>query len=121
MTTTTATPGPTPAPLVRCVTAQNPSPMTLAGTNTYVVAAPDSDAAVVVDPGPEDDVAAHLERVRAATEGRRIALILVTHRHADHMGGVPDVRRGADRVVDASVRGEQRYPRGTVVGSGGLR
>ncbi|MCV7449170.1 MBL fold metallo-hydrolase [Micrococcus luteus] len=88
MTTTTATPGPTPAPLVRCVTAQNPSPMTLAGTNTYVVAAPDSDAAVVVDPGPEDDVAAHLERVRAAAEGRRIALILVTHRHADHTGGV---------------------------------
>ena len=35
---------------MRCVTAQNPSPMTLAGTNTYVVAAPDSDAAVVVDP-----------------------------------------------------------------------
>ena len=52
MTTTTATPGPTPAPLVRCVTAQNPSPMTLAGTNTYVVATPGSDAAVVVDPGP---------------------------------------------------------------------
>ena len=61
MTTTTATPGPTPAPLVRCVTAQNPSPMTLAGTNTYVVAAPDSDAAVVVDPGPEDPE--HLRRL----------------------------------------------------------
>lgn len=88
MTEHAETPGLTPAPLVRCVTARNPSPMTLAGTNTYVVCAEDAEAAVVVDPGPADDAAAHLGRVRAAAQGRRIELILVTHRHADHTGAV---------------------------------
>ncbi len=88
MTDPAGTPGPTPAPLVRCVTARNPSPMTLAGTNTYVIAAEDADAVVVVDPGPAEDAPGHLERVLEAAGGRRVELILVTHRHADHTGGV---------------------------------
>ena len=36
------------------VLAENPSPMTLEGTNTWVLRAPGSDAVVVVDPGPPD-------------------------------------------------------------------
>ena len=88
MTPVAQTPGPSPAPLVRCVTADNPSPMTLAGTNTYVVAAPDAEAVVVVDPGPAEGAHAHLEAVLDAAGGRRVELILVTHRHADHTGGV---------------------------------
>ncbi len=46
----------------RCVLAPNPSPMTLDGTNTWVIAEPGSPRAVVVDPGPDHD--GHLHRVR---------------------------------------------------------
>ncbi len=49
-----------------CVLAPNPSPMTLDGTNTWIVAEPDSPLAVVIDPGPLDD--AHLRRVVEAAE-----------------------------------------------------
>ena len=44
-----------------CVLAPNPSPMTLDGTNTWVIAEPGSPTAVVVDPGPDDE--GHLRRV----------------------------------------------------------
>ena len=48
------------------VLAPNPSVMTLDGTNTWLVSEPDSDLAVVIDPGPQDD--AHLRNV-VDTEG----------------------------------------------------
>jgi len=71
----------------RCVLAPNPSLMTLDGTNTWLVAEPDAAAAIVVDPGPDDE--AHLRRVhRTATEaGQRIEKIVLTHGHSDHSGG----------------------------------
>ncbi|MGY1795703.1 MBL fold metallo-hydrolase [Geodermatophilus sp. SYSU D00525] len=71
-------------PLVTRVLAPNPSDMTLDGTNTYVVGAPGSGQAVVVDPGPDDP--AHLaavEEVLAARDARCVA-VLVTHHHGDH-------------------------------------
>src|ERR1700761_5327396 len=46
--------------LATCVLAPNPSPMTLDGTNTWLIAAPESTAALVVDPGPDDE--GHLRR-----------------------------------------------------------
>lgn len=75
-------------PLVTSVTAPNPSGMTLEGTNTYLIAADESETAVVVDPGPETGAAAHWERVEEALAGRSVELILVTHRHLDHTGAV---------------------------------
>ncbi len=36
------------------VLAPNPSPMTLEGTNTWILAEPGARRAVVVDPGPKD-------------------------------------------------------------------
>jgi glyoxylase-like metal-dependent hydrolase (beta-lactamase superfamily II) len=60
------------------VRAPNPSPLTLDGTNTYVV------AGWVVDPGPADP--GHLAAVREAA-GARIAGVVLTHSHADHSEG----------------------------------
>jgi glyoxylase-like metal-dependent hydrolase (beta-lactamase superfamily II) len=66
------------------LTAPNPSPMTLEGTNTYVVG---RDPAVVIDPGPND--AGHIDAVRATAEGRGgIGTVLLTHGHGDHSDGV---------------------------------
>jgi glyoxylase-like metal-dependent hydrolase (beta-lactamase superfamily II) len=59
------------------VRAANPSPMTLDGTNTYVV------AGWVIDPGPDDD--AHLQAVLDAA-GKPQGIVL-THDHLDHAGG----------------------------------
>ena len=66
------------------VLADNPSPMTLDGTNTYLVGVPGSGEVVVVDPGPDD--AAHLAAVEDALSARdaSVSAILVTHHHADH-------------------------------------
>ncbi len=68
--------------LVRRRRADNPGPMTLDGTNSYVLSAPGAAGVVVVDPGPllED----HLAELAAAGT---VELILVTHRHGDHTDG----------------------------------
>ena len=69
---------------VERLTAPNPGPMTLDGTNTYVVG---RTPAVVIDPGPDD--AGHLERVRRGAEARGgLGTVLLTHRHGDHSDGV---------------------------------
>ena len=79
-----------------CVLCPNPSPMTLDGTNTWLLAEPGSDAVVVVDPGPLDEthLAAVVDQVR--TSGRRIALTLLTHGHLDHaeIGALVEKPRG---------------------------
>jgi glyoxylase-like metal-dependent hydrolase (beta-lactamase superfamily II) len=71
----------------RCVLAPNPSLMTLDGTNTWLVAEPGAAAAIVVDPGPDDE--GHLRRVNeiATGAGLRIEMIVLTHGHLDHSGG----------------------------------
>ena len=68
---------------------ENPGLMTLDGTNTWVLRGPGSDEMVVVDPGP-DDKDEHIERLAALG---RIPLVLISHRHTDHTGGI-------DRIVD---------------------
>jgi glyoxylase-like metal-dependent hydrolase (beta-lactamase superfamily II) len=71
----------------RCVLAPNPSPMTLDGTNTWVIAEPGSAQAVVVDPGPDNE--SHLRRVydQVTAAGQRVARVLLTHSHPDHAEG----------------------------------
>ena len=71
-------------PLVTRVLAPNPGSMSLDGTNTYVVGAPGSGRAVLVDPGPDD--AGHLAAVEAAlaARGAECVAVLVTHHHLDH-------------------------------------
>ncbi len=82
-------------PRATCLLAPNPSPMTLDGTNTWIVAEPGSSSAVVIDPGPDDE--RHLRRVlaEAVAGDRRIARILLTHGHLDHCAG-------AARLADLS-------------------
>ena len=75
----------------RCVLAGNASPMTLDGTNTWVLAEHDGGRSVVVDPGPLDD--AHLDAVAAAAG--EVAVVLLTHHHLDHSEGA---RRFAERA-----------------------
>ena len=92
-----------PEPLVTRVLAPNPSPMTLDGTNTYVVGAPGSGQAVVVDPGPDDDT--HLAAVREvlAARGAEVVGVLVTHHHGDHAeAALPWAERFGVRVAAAS-------------------
>lgn len=72
------------ADYLQLVRANNPGPMTLEGTNTWVVGDPTTAAPLVIDPGPLDG--SHLDAVLAAAGGR-IATIVLTHRHADHSDG----------------------------------
>ena len=83
-------------PGIRRIVAKNPGPMTYHGTNTYLV---DSDEGVIViDPGPADE--AHLGHVLAATAGR-VAHILLTHAHSDHVGNVAALRAATGAPVGA--------------------
>lgn len=69
-----------PAPGLRLVLAPNPSPMTLHGTNTFLLG---TGEVAVIDPGPEDRH--HLAAILAALEpGESISHIFVTHAHRDH-------------------------------------
>lgn len=106
-------------PLASVLLAENPSPMTLDGTNTWVLRAPGAQACVVVDPGEDD--AEHLRRV--AAQGP-VALVLLTHRHHDHAGGA---RRFAEltgapvRALDPSlVLGSEALGDGDVVAAAGV-
>lgn len=58
------------------IRASNRGPLTLDGTNTYVI------GGTVVDPGPADE--GHLEAIMASGPVERIVL---THRHPDHASG----------------------------------
>jgi len=72
----------------------NPGPMTLDGTNTWVLRQPGSDEMVVVDPGPDDDT--HLERL---ADLGRIPLVLISHRHGDHTDGIDKLVAATGAVV----------------------
>ena len=82
-----------------CVLADNPGPMTLDGTNTWVLHEPGSGLVVVVDPGPDD--AGHLDAIVAAAGENRIAAILLTHAHPDHSAGAGSLAQGTGAPVAA--------------------
>ncbi|MFF8402844.1 MBL fold metallo-hydrolase [Streptomyces sp. NPDC015684] len=106
------------------VLAPNASAMTLDGTNTWIVAEPDSDLAVVIDPGPLDD--GHLRTVVDTAEkaGKRIALTLLTHGHPDHAEGAgrfAELTGTRVRALDPALRlGEEGLAAGDVITVGGL-
>ncbi|KKE99878.1 MBL fold metallo-hydrolase [Mycolicibacterium obuense] len=100
----------------------NPGRMTLDGTNTWVLRGPGSDEMVVVDPGP-DDRDEHIERLAALG---RITLVLISHRHEDHTGGIDRLVDLTGAVVRAVGSGFQRgmggpLVDGEVIDAAGLR
>jgi glyoxylase-like metal-dependent hydrolase (beta-lactamase superfamily II) len=103
-----------------CVLAPNASPMTLDGTNTWVLRAPGSSRSVVIDPGPPDP--GHLDAVAGAAGD--VAVVLLTHHHLDHSEAA---RAFAERVgcavraLDAAYRlGSEGLGEGDVVAVGDL-
>jgi glyoxylase-like metal-dependent hydrolase (beta-lactamase superfamily II) len=110
-------------PRARCVLAPNPSPLTLDGTNTWVIAEPGSTAVVVVDPGPDDE--GHLRRVLAAAcDGdRRVAQVVLTHGHLDHSAGAArfaELSGASVAALDPRLRlGTDGFGAGTVLTAAG--
>jgi glyoxylase-like metal-dependent hydrolase (beta-lactamase superfamily II) len=106
------------------VLAPNPSPMTLEGTNTWILAEPGAAEAVVIDPGPLHE--GHLAAVLAAVEARgcRVAATLLTHGHADHAEGAArfaELSRSGVRALDPALRlGSEGLADGDVLEIGGL-
>jgi glyoxylase-like metal-dependent hydrolase (beta-lactamase superfamily II) len=86
------------SPLAAALLQRNPGPMTLDGTNTWVLRAADADDAVVVDPGEQDDE--HLAALLTAAP--QIALILLTHGHPDHSGLAPALHEATGAPVRAA-------------------
>jgi glyoxylase-like metal-dependent hydrolase (beta-lactamase superfamily II) len=77
------------------VVAPNPSPMTGAGTNSYVVG---KSHCAIIDPGVDD--ADHLDALVAAAPGKIVA-ILITHAHPDHTGGAHRLAEGLNIPIHA--------------------
>ena len=103
-----------------CVLCPNPSPMTLEGTNTWVLGEPGRDEVVVVDPGPLDEL--HLQRVLAHVAGRgaRVSLTLLTHGHADHAESAGRWAELTGAPVRAVGRGHDDLATGETLRIGGL-
>lgn len=92
-------PAPVSPGIVRLV-AQNPSPLTFKGTNTYLVGMTELS---VIDPGPADKD--HLAAILKAARGRPIRQIFVTHAHRDHVDGAAALKSETGARVHGFGRG----------------
>jgi glyoxylase-like metal-dependent hydrolase (beta-lactamase superfamily II) len=84
---------------LRLLVAPNPGPMTLDGTNTWIVGNPSLAPPAVVDPGPLDDY--HLSAILSACRDE-IAMIILTHGHVDHAEAAAELASRADCDVRAA-------------------
>jgi glyoxylase-like metal-dependent hydrolase (beta-lactamase superfamily II) len=84
------------APGVRRIVANNPSPFTFKGTNSYLVG---RGEVALIDPGPDDQ--AHRQAILAelARGGERISHIFLTHTHKDHSAGLPAMTQATGAPV----------------------
>ncbi|MFI1995085.1 MBL fold metallo-hydrolase [Actinoplanes sp. NPDC020271] len=96
---------------VSLLRAPNPGPMTLDGTNTWILRAPGAEHAFVIDPGPLDE--GHLRRI---AEHGPFRSILITHGHHDHVEGAA---RLAELLGGVPILGAPFDP-STIPGENGL-
>jgi glyoxylase-like metal-dependent hydrolase (beta-lactamase superfamily II) len=82
-------------PHASVVLQNNPGPMTLDGTNTWLLRDASWNETVVVDPGQSDDM--HLSALLEAAG--EVALILLTHRHFDHGEAAPALHEATGAPV----------------------
>lgn len=87
-------------PRVYRLRAPNPSPMTLDGTNGYIVDGGDG-AWIAIDPGPDDPAHIGAFVTAARDAGARYEAILVTHGHPDHYPGAAPLARATGAPVYA--------------------
>lgn len=92
-TTPSATTG-----LTRRLVEPNPGPMTLDGTNSWIIQASGAESVVIVDPGNLG-----YEEHLAALAAYRVELILLTHHHLDHSEAAPELAR----LTGAPIRSAQ--------------
>jgi glyoxylase-like metal-dependent hydrolase (beta-lactamase superfamily II) len=106
-------------PTAGVLLAPNPGPMTLDGTNTWLLRDPASESAIVVDPGPL--IEGHLQAVAAHGP---VAVILLTHGHYDHSEGaarLAELTGAPVRALDPRHRlGDEGLTDGDVVAAAGL-
>ncbi len=74
-------------PGIRRIVANNPSPFTYKGTNTYLLG--QGSALALIDPGPTNDV--HFDAIMKTAGDARITHVLITHTHRDHTDGLERV------------------------------
>ncbi|ASR38412.1 MBL fold metallo-hydrolase [Prauserella marina] len=107
------------SPFASVLLENNPSHMTLEGTNTWLLGSGDGDGLVVVDPGYED-----LDHLPLIAEAGSVELILLTHHHPDHAEGAPWLAERTSAPVralsaDLCVRSAP-LRHGEIVAAGGL-
>lgn len=95
------------APGVVRLVANNPSPFTFHGTNSYLVG---TKELALIDPGPEDD--AHFEAIMRTAAGRPVTHIFITHTHRDHTDGLE--RLAAATGAKVCARGRSLRAPGTL-------
>ncbi len=84
-------------PSIKTLTAPNPSPMTLSGTNTYILGEKDL---IIIDPGPL--IESHLKKIlEIIQEKEKVKLILLTHHHLDHSEGAEWLSEKTEAPVGA--------------------
>jgi glyoxylase-like metal-dependent hydrolase (beta-lactamase superfamily II) len=106
-------------PSAAVILAPNPGPMTLEGTNTWILRAPGEERSLVVDPGPLHQD--HLDAVAATNP----ELIVLTHRHPDHSEGARRLHdmTGADVLAldpEFAIPGESLVAEGEGFGAAGV-
>jgi glyoxylase-like metal-dependent hydrolase (beta-lactamase superfamily II) len=84
------------APGIRRIVANNPSPFTFKGTNSYIIG---TGKVALVDPGPDDETHRATILGEIAAKGERITHIFLTHTHKDHSAGLPQMAEATGAEV----------------------